>query len=1171
MHLFAFCNTVSIRKLITQTTLTLNEFRKNRQFLQTMKLIAFLFVISMQVRATALSQITLFEKNVSLAKVFNSIEKQSDFVFFYDYETLNQAQKVNISVKDVQIFEALSECFKNQPLTYSIVGKTIVVKKKEATQTILSSLETVKELPIDVVVTGTITDALTGLPLAGATVKLKNAKTSTTTDDKGNFTINVPAIGNILVISYVGYETIEASTTKGALKLNLKQKESSGDEIVVIGYGTARKKDLTGSVTSVNLSKVSEVPLTSVDQALTGRAGGVQINQSSGQAGAGTSIRIRGGNSLNGTNEPLFVIDGFPIINDNAAFAAGGPLGLTNSGAGNAGQGNPNGALNWLNPADIQSIEVLKDASATAIYGSRGANGVIIVTTKKGKSGQAKMNFNASNGISLLNDSKMSLMNGSEYAAYTNLAAKEIGETVWYKDTTVKGRLYPKPEKIGQGTNWIDAVKRNGLIRNYSLDFSGGKEVLYAASVGWSDQQTPLIGSAFKRVNFRLNLQTNLTSWLRLDNTTSYTQSSADNSPSDIRDVQKYGLFEAALFTNPVEPVYNSDGTLNAIGGAPDVLGGPRLLYSPLSLANDILNKNTISTFVNNMSLKANIAKGISFEVRGSLFKNDLLRDIYYNSLTTFNGYQVGGLAGKNSNNSNSGLVEAFANYNKKLGKNQFSAVGGYSYQTTEFRTINAGSSKFANDILKNENLSAGGTTYPVQTNRVEDLLTSYYVRLNNIYNDKYIVTFTGRYDGSSKFVSPNQWSFFPSGAFSWRVSQENFLKSSKTISDLKLRLSYGLSGNQAVSSLQTKSTLGFNQYPYGGILQTGVFPNVLGNSSLTWETTKQFNLGLDFGFWNQKLTGSINYYVKNTDDLLQFLPLPSNSGYSNQLSNIGSISNKGVELELRATVVSSKDFKWDINGNIGGNRQKMTDLGRGGLDTLLVGFNVVGGSAAAISLIKDQPVGLFYGFVRDGLFRDAAQLAAGPAIAGSKVGTMRFKDLNNDGLIDDKDRRVIGDPNPDFTYGITNNFSYKGFELNILVQGAVGGEMWNLGDYISSRLGNRPKAATDYWTSTNINAKYPAPGQTVGDNNHSDLTVENASYLRLKSLNLGYNFSTKSLKIVRSIRIYASATNLLTITKYTGFDPEVNSFAQSNLFRNIDILSIPLYKTYTVGINVGF
>ena len=1009
-------------------------------------------------------------------------------------------------------------------------------------------------------------------PLPGVTVKAKKAGGGTTTDEQGRYSLQIIK-GDVVTFSYVGYEAKEfkVNNENSNLAMQLLSNTSAMADVVVIGYGTAKKKDVSGAVTSVNLNKVGEVPLTSVDQALTGRAGGVQINQSNGQAGAGTSIRIRGGNSLNGTNEPLFVIDGFPIINDNGAFGAGGPIGLTNGGSGNGGQGNPNGALNWLNPADIQSIEVLKDASATAIYGSRGANGVIIVTTKKGKAGQARLNFNTSYGVSKLNDSKIELMSGPEFAAYQNLANKELARPVFYKDTTINGILYPSPSKIATNTNWIDVVKRNGVTQNHSLDFSGGKDVLYSGSIGWLNQETPLIGSQFKRANFRLNLQTNLTPWLSLDNTASYSESKADNSPSDIRDVQKYGLFEAALAANPAEAPYNADGTLNFSTADITGLKSPRIAFNPIALATDVLNRNTVSTFLNNLSLKAKIIQGLSLEVRGSLFKNDLLRDIYYNSKTTFNGFQTGGLAGKNTNTSNSYLLEAFGNYNKNFGQNLFTAVAGYSYQTSTYRIINAGASGFSNDILKNENLAAGSTTYPIQTSRTEDLLSSYFIRLNNVYNDKYIVTFTGRYDGSSKFTKGNQWSFFPSGAVSWRLSQEDFLKNVKNLSDLKLRVSYGLSGNQAVASLQTKSLLGFNQYPYGGILQTGVYPAVLGNPALKWETTKQLNIGLDFGFWNQRLTGSINYYVKNTDDLLQFLPLPANSGYTNQLNNVGSISNKGIELELRGVVVNTKDFKWDINANIASNKQKITNLGRGNVDTLLVRFDVVGGSGAYTALIKNQPVGLFYGYVSDGLFRSDAELAKGPAISGSKVGTRRFKDLNGDGQINDKDRRVIGDPNPDFTFGIANNFSYKGFDLNFLLQGSVGGDMWNLGDYIQERLGNRSKAANDYFTSTNTNAKYAAPGQQVGIDNHSDFSLQSASFMRLKSLNLGYNLPAGTIKFVRSIRVYASATNLFTISKYAGYDPEVNSFAQSNLFRNIDILSIPLYKTYTIGLNVGF
>jgi TonB-dependent starch-binding outer membrane protein SusC len=1015
---------------------------------------------------------------------------------------------------------------------------------------------------------GVVTDA-DGKPVEGATVSVRNTKVFVYAGKDGKFTIKAGK-GDVLSITSVNFE---ARTYKIAdesmINIRMDRVDGTLNDIIVIGYGTAKKKDVTGAVTQVNLAKVAETPLNSVDQILAGRAGGVQISQSNGQAGAGTSIRIRGGNSINGTNEPLFVVDGFPIINDNGAYAASGPLGLTNSGSGNSGQGNPNGALNWLNPADIASIEVLKDASATAIYGSRGANGVIIITTKKGKAGQSRVNFSSSYGFSQLNDSKIKLMDAKQFATYGNYLSKEQGEPVYYKDTTIKGILYPTPDKITTNTNWIDVISRKGRNQNYTLDFSGGKDIIYSGSIGWLGQETPLLGSQFKRANFRLNLQTNLTSWLSVDNSFSYSESTADNSPSDSRDVQKYGLFEAALVTNPAEPVYKPDGTLNYTGSRS--YKSPALGFNPLAQATDVLNKNTVGTFLDNMSLKAKVLDGLTLEARGSIFKTDLLRDIYYNSKTVFIGEQVGGLAGKNTNNSVSYLAEGFATYSKYFGKNQFSAVGGYSYQTTTFRTLTIGASGFANDILKNENLSSAATQYPTQSNRVEDELESYYARINNIYNDKYIITLTGRYDGSTKFGPGNHWSFFPSGALSWRISQENFLKQAKAISDLKLRVSYGLTGNQAVASLQTKSLLGFTQYPYGGVLQTGVFPAVLGNQDLKWETTKQLNVGLDFGFWDQRLSGSINYYHKRTEDLLQYFALPQNSGYGAQLRNVGSISNRGVELELHGSIIRSKDFSWDINANIATNKQRVENLGRGNVDTLYAQFQVVGGSNANVVLIKGRPVGLFYGYLSDGIFRNAADLAKGPALPNSKVGTRKFKDRNKDGVISDRDRQVIGDPNPDFIFGFANNFSYKGLDLNFVFQGVVGGDRWNFTDYIQSRLGNRSQAANDYFTPTNTNAKYPAPGQTVGDDFHSDFTIESASYLRLKSLTLGYNIPVQSIKFVRSARLYVSGTNLLTFTKYSGYDPESNSFGQSNLFRNIDIMSIPLYRVYTVGLNVGF
>ena len=1014
-------------------------------------------------------------------------------------------------------------------------------------------------------VTGVVTTE-SNFPLQGVSVIPKGSKTGTTTDAKGRYSIDAGK-ATVLIFTIIGFEERQVPVAGNSeVNISMVSKTSSLGDVVVIGYGTQQRKDLTGAVTSVNLSKTSEIPIVSVDQMLTGRASNVQINQSSGQAGAGTNIRIRGGNSLIGTNQPLFVVDGFPIISDNDVFAPAGPVGLTNTASGNAGQQNSNGAMNWLNPADIQSVEILKDASATAIYGSRGGNGVIIITTKKGRRGQTRLNLDASFGFSQLDLGKAKLMNGSQYAEYANLVAAKHGTPVYYIDTTVNGKNYPVPSAIGQGTDWINSVTGNGPYKNYSLTFSGGTETIFSGSVNYLQQATPLRDANFNRLSLRLDAQSDLEKWLALDNNIIYSSSTTNNSPGDTRDLQKYGEWEGALVSNPAEPAYNKDGTLNYVGGDPSNLLNPSIAYNPIALGNDILNKFTTQTFLDNLSLKFKIYKGITFDVRGSIFNNSTLRDIYYNSKTTFNGAQVGGLAGKNSDDANIYLLENFFSVNENFGKNVFNAIAGYSYQQSNYRAIQSGASGFPNDDLKNENLAAGSTQYPTQSNRLQDLLSSYYVRLNDIFADKYILTFTARYDGSSKFGSSNQWAFFPSGAFSWKIKEEDFLKNSRTFSDLKFRISYGLSGNQAISSLQSKSLLSFNNYPFGNTLATGAYPSVLGNSNLKWETTKQFNVGLDFGFAEQRLTGSINYYIKNTDNLLQQLSIPANSGFGSIYTNVGSISNKGIELDLHTSAISHRDFRWDIDFNISHNVQTITDLGLPGSDTL-----IENGPGATVSLIKGRPVGEFYGYVYGGVYKTQADVDKSAHMAGAGPGSRIFEDLNGDGQINDLDRKVIGNPNPDFIFGLNNSFTYKAFDLTFLIQGSVGGDIYDASDYQMERLGNRYAAVADYWTPSNLNAKYPAPGDELGATNISSFHVSNGSYVRLKSINLGYNFSVQNIKFLKSARLYASASNLVTITNYKGFDPEINSFAQNNIFRNIDLLTVPPYKSFILGVNIGF
>ena len=888
--------------------------------------------------------------------------------------------------------------------------------------------------------------------------------------------------------------------------------------------------------------------------------------------GSGTSIRIRGGNSLNGNNEPLFVVDGYPIINDDGAFGASDALGQPNTVLGSA-QDNPPGALNWLNPADIVSIEVLKDASATAIYGSRGANGVIIITTKSGKKRRTQLTFSSNVGYSTLTNTDVEYLSASEYARMRNLADIAEGLPPTYDGSPNQqgpnGRVIIRtaPENLGEGTDWIEAVTQSGLTQNYSLSFSGGQEkTTFAGSVSYLDQSGAIINSGLERINTRLNVNAELNSWLNLTNNLTFSLEDSDN-VVDSRNTGRNGPWARALMTIPTEPVFNANGELNV-----DYSGPPEFnLNNPVATARGIKNQFRTNTFLDNLSLKAKLFDSFSVETRGSIFSKRLLRDAYYDSQLTSTGFATGGLAAKNTTQVQSLLTETFFTYSKKFGIHDLNTVAGYSYQTTTSERVSLGAFGFPNDNLTNESFQSG-TTIPAETFKIKDLLSSYFARVNYTLLDKYLFTFSGRADGSSKFGINNKWAYFPSGAFAWKLDKEKFIENMEVFSSLKLRTSYGLTGNQSINSLQTIPLLTTVNYPIDGSVQVGVRPESIGNPDLKWETTSQFNVGLDAGFDGGRYSFSVDYYNKLTEDLLQQVPTPNNSGFGSRFDNLGEITNEGFEAQFSAYLID-KEFKWDMTGNFATNRTELKSLGQG-TDTLRLRPPGIVASfiGSGVALIEGETPGVFFGYERQGVWTSQEEIDNNPSLSTATVGSARFRDINGDGEITAEDEKIIGDPNPDFTFGWTNNFAFKGFDLSLQLQGVIGGDIFDIQRGISENpdlaSNNRATTLDFYDPDTNPDGQFATPGQLSGAWHFQDNWVEDGSFVRLRNVSLGYTF--KELKNFKGLRVYFNLVNALTWTNYSGFDPEVNSFGQSNLFRNIDVATLPTYKTMTLGIDIN-
>ena len=992
---------------------------------------------------------------------------------------------------------------------------------------------------------GAVVDSRTHEPIIGAVVSVKSGNGGTSTDVDGRFSLAVKTVPTTIVASYTGYNNEEISifeVTEDEILIEISENFNALQGVVVVGYGTQKKSDLAGAVSSVKLDDIKGTNAASFDGLLNGKSAGVQVTPTSGQPGGGISIRVRGGSSVQGGNEPLYVIDGFPVYNSSATA---GVL-----------SGSVTNPLASINPGDIESINILKDASATAIYGSRGANGVVIITTKQGKAGErAKITYEGSVGVQSLRK-KIDVLDAQNFARLRNESL--------YDQNPSKGRnQYLSDSEInalGHGTDWQDEAFRSALVQNHNLSVSGGTEKThYAVSVNWLNQDGIIINTDFSRISGRLNLDSQLSKVLKLGINATVGKNSANVAPS--------GVVGALLLMPPTATVYEDDGSYT--------LRNPfeNIFSNPISTLNQTTNKTRNYKFLGTGYADFTLLQGLNLKIQFGA-DVDAGKEYSYVPSTTYEGSSVQGNASLGSVTKESWLNENTLTYTKDWNdRNHLDALVGLTQQTTRVETQASGSSGFVTDLTKYNNLASGSVISTPKSSASENSLISYLARVNYNYLHRYFVTASIRHDGSSRFGKDNKWGTFPSLGLSWQANEEEFLKPlTKTFSSLKVRASYGKTGNQEIGNYQSLSTLSSTKYMFGGVNVIGFTPDRITNNDLGWETTHQFDFGVDLSLFNNRLDFTIDAYVKKTTDLLLSVEIPYTTGYDTSLQNYGSVRNVGVEFSVTSHNFVKKNFSWDTDFNISFNRNKVLSLGNGS-DYYIYGSSNTGSYIAKVG----EPLGSFYGLVTDGILQtgeetEKAKFTSAPASA--KAGDQLYKDIDGDEAFSTtNDRTIVGNAQPDFTFGIANNIRYKNWDISFFFQGVVGNEIINANELSLSLYSGQQNAtarALGRWTESN-------PSTTVNRakldpaTNFSDIYVEDGSFLRLKTATLAYNFKKSVLRSLHlsSLKLYVTGNNLWTLTNYSGFDPEITT--ASNIYQGRDSGAYPVAKSYSFGIVVGF
>ena len=1106
-----------------------------------------LFAALANVSAKTFSQnINIHQSHTTVEKVLKLIKKQTGYSYLYDDDAISKTSKIDVDIVNGTIEQTLDQCLKNQPLTYQIFQKTIVIKARPETanaQTV--ALQTVH---------GTVTDEK-GQVLPGVTVKVKNTSIGAVTDANGKYSLKDVDGSGTLVFSSIGYNTQEIPISNREL-IDVKLIESSKalESVVVVGYGTQKRVDLTGAVGSVSDKQLQERPAINLEQELAGKIAGVNVSTNSGAPGGATKIRIRGYSSINTTTDPLYVVDG-------VVWTEGGAS---------------------INPNDVASIDVLKDASSTAIYGTRGANGVILVTTKRGSKKGGSVNYDSYGSISVM-AKELRVLNAKEFLAvedqsYANI--KKYDPTGWaagkYVDddpkiirTALIGKLFDANLNPLYDVDWQKATTRTAYSQNHNLSFTDGTDKLaYGLFLNYGDDEGIILNSYQKRYNARLTVDNQVKQWLKIGATINYdyreTRTADDGTGGN-------NIPRMLIEMIPIIPIKYPDGTYGKRTDYPNMEGGDNPVAQAMEIKSITLNR----VFSGNGYANVTFFPGLDF--RSTIGVTT--------SSNTHPHFQSGLVGGSTANQTySSASVDQYNNtfwqwenhltYNKTFNHvHSLNVVLGSELQNFSQLTANGSTQDLSDNYYQYYNLGGGQIPGIPYSNYDAWQMRSFFGRVNYGYKDKYLLTVTGREDGSSRFGTNVKNGFFPSAALAWRVSEEDFLKDNRTISDLKLRLSYGLTGNSEIGEYRSPANINTTNYVFGGSQAIGTSLTSIGNNELAWEKTAEYDFGVSFGLFNNRINVEADAFLKKTRALLLDAPLPETSGFSSVYKNIGKIENKGIELTLNTVNIKSSNFSWNTSFNISFLKNKILSLGASNDDifldpTFLSQFNLM-----RVGL----PAGTFWGYKVLGTWGTAEANEA--AKYGLLPGDLKILDKNGDGKITADDKTVLGKSIPDGYGTLLNTFRYKNFDLGIELQFDYGNQVMNLTRHSGQdRTGQANSYATvlNAWTPENQNTSIAEdrPAYVRYQTEIYSTKVEDGSFIRGKTVTLGYTFPTSVLSklSISRLRVYAQAQNLFLITKYTGYDPETSTYnSSSNFTQGIQFYDYPKPRTFLLGLNVSF